>query len=321
MLLALNFDGMIKNKRFLNLYSMAKGYAGKGQNMREYVITTDNNADLPKSYYQEHGIGCGYLSYTMDGTHYTRENFMPEADFYAKMRAGSMPSTAQVNPTEARQIFEPYLKEGKDVLHIAFSSGLSGTYNSCRIAAEELQEEYPDRNITVVDSLAASLGQGLLVYLAQKKKEEGADMETVVRWVEEHKNHIVHLFTVDDLNHLYRGGRVSKTTAVLGGMLNIKPVLHVDEEGKLIPIGKVRGRKKSILELASLMDQKIGSYKDSCDTIFISHGDCLEDAEFLAEKIKSKYPVSTVIVNYVGAVIGAHSGPGTLALFFVGDKK
>lgn len=289
--------------------------------MREYVITTDNNADLPESYYQEHGVGCAYLSYTMDGTHYTHENFMLEPEFYAKMRAGSMPSTAQVNPAEARQIFEPYLKEGKDVLHIAFSSGLSGTYNSCRIAAEELQEEYPDRRIAVVDSLAASLGQGLLVYLAQKKKEEGSDMDTVVRWVEENRNHIVHLFTVDDLNHLYRGGRVSKTTAVLGGMLNIKPVLHVDEEGKLIPVGKVRGRKKSILELASLMDQQIGSYKDSCNTIFISHGDCLEDAEFLAAKIRAKYHIQTEIINYVGAVIGAHSGPGTLALFFVGDKK
>ena len=230
-----------KKQRIIKFVQYDRDYAGKGQNMREYVITTDNNADLPESYYQEHGVGCGYLSYTMDGTHYTHENFMPEAEFYAKMRAGSMPSTAQVNPAEARQIFEPYLKEGKDVLHIAFSSGLSGTYNSCRLAAEELLEEYPDRKIKVVDSLAASLGQGLLVYLAQKKKEEGSDMETVGRWVEENRNHIVHLFTVDDLNHLYRGGRVSKTTAVLGGMLNIKPVLHVDEEGKLIPVGKVRG--------------------------------------------------------------------------------
>lgn len=310
-----------KKQRIIKFVQYDRDYAGKGQNMREYVITTDNNADLPESYYQEHGVGCGYLSYTMDGTHYTHENFMPEAEFYTKMRAGSMPSTAQVNPAEARQIFEPYLKEGKDVLHIAFSSGLSGTYNSCRLAAEELLEEYPDRKIKVVDSLAASLGQGLLVYLAQKKKEEGSDMETVGRWVEENRDHIVHLFTVDDLNHLYRGGRVSKTTAVLGGMLNIKPVLHVDEEGKLIPVGKVRGRKKSILELASLMDQQIGSYKDSCDTIFISHGDCLEDAEFLAERIKAKYHIQTEIINYVGAVIGAHSGPGTLALFFVGDKK
>ncbi|WP_308782012.1 DegV family protein [uncultured Blautia sp.] len=289
--------------------------------MREYVITTDNNADLPVEYYKEHNVGCMYFSYTMDDVLYKQGSYMPEGEFYGKMRAGSMPTTAQVNPEEARLLFEPYLKEGKDILHIAFSSGLSGTYNSCRIAVEELREKYPDRIITIIDSLAASLGQGLLVYLAQKMKEDGADMQTVAEWAENHRKNIVHLFTVDDLNHLYRGGRVSKTTAVLGGMLNIKPILHVDDEGKLIPIGKVRGRKKSILELASLMDEKLGSHKDTCDTIFISHGDCLEDAKILAEKIKARYQINTEIINYVGSVIGAHSGPGTLALFFVGDLR
>ena len=289
--------------------------------MREYVITTDNNADLPVEYYKEHNVGCMYFSYTMDDVLYKQGSYIPEGEFYGKMRAGSMPTTAQVNPEEARLLFEPYLKEGKDILHIAFSSGLSGTYNSCRIAVEELREEYPDRIITIIDSLAASLGQGLLVYLTQKLKEEGADMQTAAEWAENHRKNIVHLFTVDDLNHLYRGGRVSKTTAVLGGMLNIKPILHVDDEGKLIPIGKVRGRKKSILELASLMDEKLGSHKDTCDTIFISHGDCLEDAKILAEKIKARYQINTEIINYVGSVIGAHSGPGTLALFFVGDLR
>lgn len=289
--------------------------------MREYVITTDNNADLPVEYYKEHNVGCMYFSYTMDDVLYKQGSYMPEGEFYGKMRAGSMPTTAQVNPEEARLLFEPYLKEGKDILHIAFSSGLSGTYNSCRIAVAELREEYPDRIITIIDSLAASLGQGLLVYLTQKLKEEGADMQTAAEWAENHRKNIVHLFTVDDLNHLYRGGRVSKTTAVLGGMLNIKPILHVDNEGKLIPIGKVRGRKKSILELASLMDEKLGSHKDTCDTIFISHGDCLEDAKILAEKIKARYQINTEIINYVGSVIGAHSGPGTLALFFVGDLR
>lgn len=289
--------------------------------MREYVITTDNNADLPVEYYKEHNVGCMYFSYTMDDVLYKQGSYMPEGEFYGKMRAGSMPTTAQVNPEEARLLFEPYLKEGKDILHIAFSSGLSGTYNSCRIAVEELREEYPDRIITIIDSLAASLGQGLLVYLTQKLKEEGADMQTAAEWAENYRKNIVHLFTVDDLNHLYRGGRVSKTTAVLGGMLNIKPILHVDDEGKLIPIGKVRGRKKSILELASLMDEKLGSHKDTCDTIFISHGDCLEDAKILAEKIKARYQINTEIINYVGSVIGAHSGPGTLALFFVGDLR
>ena len=237
------------------------------------------------------------------------------------MRTGSMPTTSQVNPQSARALFEPYLKDGKDILHIAFSSGLSGTFNSCRIAAEELKEEYPKRRILVIDSLSASLGQGLLVYLAQNKKEKGSDIDEVAEWVETHKKNIVHLFTVDDLDHLYRGGRVSRTTAVLGGMLNIKPILHVDDEGKLIPIGKVRGRKKSLLELADLMDRKIGSYAKSCNTIFISHGDCREDAEFLAKKIKEKYKITTELINDVGAVIGAHSGPGTMALFFLGDVR
>ena len=289
--------------------------------MNNYVITTDNNADLPEEFYKEHQIGCTYFSYTLDGKEYTKENFLPVEEFYSKMRAGSMPTTSQVNPERVRALFEPYLKEGKDILHIAFSSGLSGTFNSCRIAAQELMEEYPERKIRVVDSLAASLGQGLLVYLAQRRRDEGADFDSVAQWTEEHKKNIVHLFTVDDLNHLYRGGRVSRTTAILGGMLNIKPILHVDDEGKLIPIGKVRGRKKSLLELVTLMDSKIGSYAKSCDTIFISHGDCREEAEFLAAKIKEKYQITTELINDVGAVIGAHSGPGTMALFFVGDVR
>ena len=289
--------------------------------MNEYVITTDNNSDLPEKYLTEHGVGCMYLSYAMDGKNYTHGNFLPEHEFYEAMRNGSMPTTAQVNPENARVLLEPYLKEGKDILHIAFSSGLSGTYNSCRIAAEELMEEYPDRKIIIIDSLAASLGQGLLVYLAQEKKEQGEDIETVARWAEENKLHIVHLFTVNDLNHLYRGGRVSRTTAVVGSMLNIKPVLHVDNDGKLTAIGKVRGRKKSLQELVKLMDVKLGSYHDTCHTIFISHGDCEDEANYVAEKVKEKYQINTIIMNQVGATIGAHSGPGTMALFFLGDER
>ncbi len=289
--------------------------------MRDYIITTDNNSDLPESYYKQHGIGCTYLSYSMDGVDYTHDIFLPEQEFYERMRNGSLPTTAQVNPESARKLMEPYLKEGKDILHFAFSSGLSGSYNSSRIAAEELMEEFPERKIIVVDSLSASLGQGLLVHLAQQKKDAGEDMEAVAAWAQENKKHVVHMFTVDDLDHLYRGGRVSKTTAVLGGMLNIKPVMHVDDEGKLVAIGKVRGRRRAILELVKGMDEKIGSFRETCDTVFISHGDCEEDARFLEEKIKEKYPIKTVIINYVCATIGAHSGPGTLALFFMGDIR
>ena len=289
--------------------------------MSEYVITTDNNSDLPEKYLKDHGVGCMYLSYSMDGKNYTHENFLPEHEFYEAMRNGSMPTTAQVNPENAKALLEPYLKEGKDILHIAFSSGLSGTYNSSRIAAEELMEEYTDRRIIVVDSLSASLGQGLLVWLAQQKKELGQTLEDVADWVEKNKLKMVHLFTVDDLNHLYRGGRVSRTTAIVGSMLNIKPVLHVDNEGKLTAIGKVRGRKKALQELVKLMDEKIGSFGAGCDTIFISHGDCEQDAQYVAAKVKEKYNIKNIIINQVGATIGAHSGPGTMALFFVGDVR
>ena len=289
--------------------------------MSEYVITTDNNSDLPEEYLKDHGVGCMYLSYSMDGKNYTHGNFLPEHEFYEAMRNGSMPTTAQVNPENAKALLEPYLKEGKDILHIAFSSALSGTYNSSRIAAEELMEEYPDRKIIVVDSLSASLGQGLLVWLAQQKKELGQTLEDVVDWVEKNKLKMVHLFTVDDLNHLYRGGRVSRTTAIVGSMLNIKPVLHVDNEGKLTAIGKVRGRKKALQELVKLMDEKIGSFGADCDTIFISHGDCEQDAQYVAAKVKEKYNIKNIIINQVSATIGAHSGPGTMALFFVGDVR
>lgn len=289
--------------------------------MGEYVITTDNNSDLPEEFYRKYGIGCTYLSYSMDGKNYTHNNFLPEHEFYEAMRKGSLPTTAQVNPEAARDLLEPYLKEGKDILHIAFSSGLSGTYNSTRIAAEELAEEYPDRKIVVVDSLAASLGQGLLVYYAQQHKAEGESLEAVAEWLINNRLHLVHLFTVDDLFHLHRGGRVSKTTAIVGSMLNIKPILHVDNEGKLINIGKIRGRKKSLQELVRLMDEKIGSYAAGCDTIFISHGDCLEDARYVEKQVREKYNIETVLINNVGATIGAHSGPGTLALFFLGQER
>lgn len=289
--------------------------------MNTYVITTDSTSDLPEAYFQQHGVGCGYLSYNIDGTDYTYGNFLPVHDFYDKMRNGSMPTTAQMNPQAVKDLLEPYLKQGLDVLHISFSSGLSGTYGSCVIAAEELREEYPDRKIIVLDSLSASLGQGMLVYLAQQQKEQGKTLEETAAWVEENKNNIVHVFTVDDLYHLFRGGRVSRTTAVVGSMLNIKPLLHVDDEGRLTPVGKVRGRKKALHSLVDMMDQQIGKYKDTCDTVFISHGDCPEDAEYVLKKVKEKYNLNTVIINHVGSVIGSHSGPGTVALFFLGERR
>lgn len=289
--------------------------------MSEFVITTDGGSDLPKSYLKKYNIPCVYLSYTMDGETYAAGQYLPEKEFYDRVRKGSMPVTSQVTPLEAREMFEPILKEGKDILHVGFSSGLSGTCNSAEIAARELMEEYPQRKIIVVDSLAASLGQGLLVEFARRKKEAGESMIDIARWIKDNRNHLAHVFTVDSLDHLYRGGRVSKATAVVGGILNIKPILIVDDEGHLINVGKVRGRKKSLQELVKLMDEKIGSYKDSLDTVYISHGDCLEDAEYVMQLVKEKYSVKCELIGYVGCVIGSHSGPGTLALFFLGDHK
>lgn len=287
----------------------------------DYMITADSNADVPAEVLKKYEIPVIPQYYAFGDEVYGDEKNMSPHEFYETMRKGELPKSMANNPAVIREKFEAVLKEGKDILHIAFSSALSGTYNSSRIAAEELMEDYPDCKIIVVDSLGASLGQGLLVYLAQEKKEQGEDMETVAKWAEENRLHMVHLFTVNDLNHLYRGGRISRTTAVVGSMLNIKPVLHVDNDGKLTAIGKVRGRKKSLQELVKLMDEKIGSYHDICHTIFISHGDCEEDANYVAEKVKEKYQINTIIMNQVGATIGAHSGPGTMALFFVGDER
>ena len=223
--------------------------------MEKYVITTENTADLPYSYYKEHQVEYMYLTYQLDGITYNKENELDFKEFYSRMRAGSMPTTSQVNSEE-------------------FSSGLSGSYNSVRLAAEELKEEYPDRKILVVDSLCASLGEGLFVYKAVQMKEAGASVDEVAAWLEEHKQNFCHVFTVDDLFHLYRGGRVSKAEAIVGTMINLKPLLHVDDEGHLIPLSKVRGRKKSLATLVSMMEERIGSWKDKNDIIFISHGDC-----------------------------------------------
>lgn len=289
--------------------------------MREFVITTDNSADLPLDYYEKHGIGVASLTYTLNGTTYNMYTTIPSHDFYDAMRNGSMPTTSQVNPADIRALFEPYVKKGMDILHIAFSGGLSGSYNSSRIAAEELLEEYPDAKIVTIDSLAASLGQGLLVHKAMQMKADGKNLDEIAEWVENHKRNLCHMFTVGDLNHLYRGGRISKLTAVFGTMVNIKPVLHVDNEGKLVNIDKVRGRKKSLNALVDKMEEKIGSYRGKNDVIFISHGDCLEDAQYVARQVKERFGYTEFMYNNVGATIGAHAGPGTVALFFMGDER
>ncbi len=289
--------------------------------MENFKIVTDSTSDLPKDYFDKYGIGVMYLSYTIEGITYQGDKQLSEEVFYEKMRSGQTPTTSQVNPTEAKEIFEEYLKENNKILCISFSSGLSGTYNSARVAAEEIMEENKDAEIIVVDTLAASLGEGLLVHKAVKMRENGSSLEDTAKWLEEHKLNLVHAFTVDDLFHLYRGGRVSKTTAIFGTMINIKPVMHVDDAGHLINMYTVRGRKKSLHSLVDYMEKQIGSYKNENDIIFISHGDCKEDAQFVADDVKERFGIDSVLINYVGPTIGAHSGPGTVALFFLGDKR
>ena len=289
--------------------------------MGQFKIVTDINADLPASYLEEHEIEVMYLSYTIDQNTYSRGKELDYKEFYRLMREGKMPTTSQVNPDEAKRVFLEAMKDSSEILCLSFSSGLSGTYNSARIAAEEMLEEYPDLKIRVVDSKCASLGEGLFVHKAVTMRAEGKSMVETADWLEENISHFVHIFTVDDLNHLYRGGRVSKTAAVIGTMVNIKPILHVDDEGHLVPIGKVRGRKKSLHELVYYMEKKVGNYLSNNDIIFISHGDCLEDANFVADCIKEKFGIDSFLIHNVGPTIGAHSGPGTMALFFIGESR
>ena len=289
--------------------------------MANYKISTDANGDLPQEYLVKNDVSVVYLSCLFDGVNYDETNMIESSVFYKEMRAGKLPTTSQVNPDGARRLFEKMLEGTNNILHIAFSSGLSGTYNSMRIAAEELMEEREGIEIIVIDSLCASLGLGLLVNKAVTMRDEGVEMKEAAKWLEEHKLNFLHGFTVDDLNHLYRGGRVSKLSAVIGTVANIKPVLKVNNEGKLVPCGKVRGRRKSLLALVTYMEEHMGDNLDNNKTVFISHGDALEDAEYVANKIKEKFGIEDILINYIGPTIGAHSGPGTVALFFYGNER
>lgn len=291
--------------------------------MAEYIISTDTSCDFPLEYVKQYQLPLVTLFYSIDGV--TGENGCPSSDvlknFYDKMRAGSMTKTQQASIEDTEKVFREILKEGKDILHIAFSSGLSGTANAARLAAENMMEEFPGRKIIVIDSLCASLGQGLLVDYALKLQQQGKTMEETAKWLEDHIQNICHLFTVEDLKYLQRGGRISKTTALVGTMIGIKPVLHVDPEGKLVSISKVRGRKQSIQALVNKMEENIGKYRGEKQPIFISHGDCIEDANYLAELVKERFGYDEFLINDVGPTIGAHSGPGTLALFFMGETR
>lgn len=285
-----------------------------------YQIITDSACDLPQQMLQELNVVTVPLIVNFRGE--ARNDSVADAqvkELYDAMRGGETATTSAVNPDGWAKVIKPTLASGKDALVLAFSSGLSTTYQSAVIAANELSESYPDRKIVVVDTCAAALGQGLLVWHTCKKRDEGLSLDELAAWVEDAKNHTAHWFTVDDLVYLKRGGRVSAATAVLGTVLNIKPVLHVDNEGHLISMVKARGRKAAINTLASKMGELAGGWDNR--TVFICHADAMEDAQKLAAIVKEKYGVKDAFIGNLGAVIGSHAGPGTLALFFMGNEK
>lgn len=288
--------------------------------MSNYIIFTDSACDIKPATLEKWGVQYMSLSFRFDGEdkEYSNDE-MDITEFYNRMRAGGIAKTAAINPQAFSAAFEEILKQGKDILYLGFSSGLSTTYNSAKIAADELLEKYPDRKILTVDTLCASAGQGLLVYFAVEKKNSGATIEEVAEYVENTRLSICHWFSVDDLVYLKRGGRISPALAFVGGLLGIKPVLHVDDEGKLVSVSKVRGRKAALSAIAD----KFGELAQNTNggTIYISHGDCMNDVKTLEEMLSTRYGVKVDIIADVGTVIGAHSGPGTIALFFVGKNR
>ena len=289
---------------------------------KEYVIMTDSSCDLPQELADRLGLEVLPLEVMADGKNYRnwldgREIGFKE--FYKLAREGKELKTSAVNTAAFEEKMEKLLKEGKDILYIGFSSGLSTTYNSGEAAARELREKYPDRKIYTVDTLAASLGQGMIIYYAAKKKEAGATIEEVRDFVENEKLHMCHWFTVDDLNYLKRGGRISAATAAVGTMLSIKPVMHMDNEGHLVAVGKARGRKAALCQLLDTMGE-LGEGLEG-QTTFICHSDCMDDAQYVASQMKERFGVAQVNINWIGPVIGAHTGPGTIGIFFWGRER
>lgn len=290
--------------------------------MPNYVLFTDSSCDLPAALAEEMQLHVLPLSVHLDGDSY--KNYLDEReisyrDFYARIPSAKEIKTNAVNQQDFIDAMEPVLRAGADVLYVGFSSGLSGTYSAGALAARELQEKYPDRKIYAVDSLCASLGQGMLLHLAWKRQQAGATIDELRAYLEETKLHLCHWFTVNDLFHLKRGGRVSAATALIGSMLSIKPVMHMDDEGHLAVVSKARGRKASLKQLVEEM--KRSAIAPETQEIFICHGDALAEAEALGETIRRELHVKNVIINYVGPVIGAHTGPGVISIFFLGTKR
>ncbi len=290
--------------------------------MKPFIISTETTADLPERFLAENNILVHPLFYIIDDITYGQDvPFLDPSVFYEKMKSGIMPTTSASNPESVAEKMTAAVEAGYDILHIAFSSGLSSSCQSAVIAAQEVMDAHPDARITVIDSLAASSGQGLMVYHAVRLQKEGKSLEETAAWLQEHLLHFVHAFTVDDLFHLYRGGRLSKTTAILGSALKIKPLLHVDDAGHLVNIGKIRNRQKVLLTMAKNMEENIKGFEDSQDIIYISHSGCYEDARFLADQITAMYGYDNIVITDICPTIGSHTGTGCVALFYMGQKR
>ena len=289
----------------------------------DFEIVTDSSSNLVEEMIDDFGLHVLPLTFMVDGEEYQSYLKGQHTDlkqFYTMMREGKVITTSLPNLAESEALMRGLLEQGRDILYLGFSSGLSGTFEATELLMRDLAAEFPERTLLAVDTLAASGGEGLLVWHAVQRARAGAPIGEVRDWVEENKLHLAHWFTVDDLMFLFRGGRVSKTAAWAGTMLNIKPVMHVDDEGHLIPLEKVRGRKKSLNALVDHMEKSAVQPIDQ-QMVFITHGDCLEEAEYVAEQVKERFGVKEVVINYVDPVIGALSGPGTMALFFLADKR
>ena len=283
-----------------------------------FKIVTDSACDLPAEMIEALDLGIAALSVELDGRAYAEGEMTPK-ELYDHLRSGKLPKTSAVNPELWADAMRPALEQGQDVLTLVFSSALSATCQNAFIAAEELRGEFPDRKLIVIDSLCAAIGLGLLVHTAAKLRSQGKTIEEVAAWIEEHKLNICHWVTVEDLMHLKRGGRVSAATAVVGTMLNIKPIIRVDDNGRLESLAKCRGRKAALNYLLDRMAESFDPEID--DTVFIGHGDCMEDAKYLEQKVRERFGVQNVHINYIGAVVGAPTGPGVAVLFFYGKKR
>ncbi|MBE5871100.1 MAG: DegV family protein [Lachnospiraceae bacterium] len=286
-----------------------------------FKIITDSGADLPEGFLEENDVTSLYLPVTMDGISYRAAQELPGEEFYQKLKQGAMPTTSQMNPQEAAECFRQYLAEGTAVLYLALSSGLSGTYNSARIGADMIKEEMPDAKLAVVDTLSASVQQGLLVCKAVQLRNEGKTLEEVVKYVEENRQNFHAIFTVDDLFHLHRGGRVSKASAIVGTLAQIKPVLRMNGEGKIEMLNKVRGRKKSLQAVVDTMEEQTSGQEEKNDMVLIGYGDCAEDAESVKALIQERFGIEKVLLSHVCPTIGAHTGAGIIVLAFAGKKR